>query len=245
MRLQAVIDHDAVTAPRQERSQRTLERILRALGELLAEKSFDRISMAELARRAGCSVTSIYARFKDKGSMIAALHESFRDEAITGIDAYLAPERWRGATADAIVAETTATLVSVYDQQRHLMRAVLLTDDPQVYARAASLEQHIAERLVALLPVAAGVSAEVFRARVRFGVRVVLAVLEQAVLFEARTKPRPARGNHDFAAALAELLMSYLEVQQRGRGRGRSRTKGAAKDATRPSEPSRGESTAS
>ena len=72
MRLQPVIDHHAVTAPRQARSQRTFERILAALGELLAEKSFDQVAMAELAQRAGCAVTSIYARFKDKRSMIAA-----------------------------------------------------------------------------------------------------------------------------------------------------------------------------
>ena len=120
MRLQALLDHDSVTAPQQERSQRTLERILSALSELLSEKSFDQISMVELAERAGCAVTSIYARFKDKWSMIAALHESFRDDAMARIDGFLAPERWHGATADAIIAATTAELVAAY---RHVFCA--------------------------------------------------------------------------------------------------------------------------
>jgi AcrR family transcriptional regulator len=233
MRLQPVIDHDAVTAPRQARSQRTLERILDALGGLLAEKSFDQIAMAELAERAGCSVTSIYARFKDKWSMIAALHESFRDDAIGRVDAYLAPERWRRVAADAIIAETTAALVSAYDEQRHLMRAVLLTDDPRVYARAASLEQHVADRLLQALPVPTGAAAGWFRRRVRFGVRVVMAALQQMVLFDAGARPWTARAAADVAGELADLLTSYVEsARRRGRLTGR-RTERTAKGTSR------------
>jgi AcrR family transcriptional regulator len=222
MRLQAVIEHDAVTAPRQERSQRTLERILAALGELLSEKAFDEISMAELAERAGCAVTSIYARFKDKWSMIAALHESFRDDAMVHIDTFLAPERWRGATADAIIAATTTALVAAYDEHRHLMRAVLLADAPDVYARAASVERHAAERLLRALPTPAGVAAGAFERRVHFGVSVVMAALQQRVLFGAGAKPQAPRSNAELARELAALLTSYVECPRRG-GRGSRR----------------------
>ena len=233
MRLQPLIDHDAVTAPRQERSQRTLERILVALGELLSEKSFDQISMVELAERAGCAVTSIYARFKDKWSMIAALHESFRDDALVRIDAFLAPERWRGATADAIIAATTAALVAAYHEHRHLMRAVLLTDDPRVYARAASVGQHAVERLFRVLPQAAGPAGDAFRRHVRFGVRVVMAVLQQVVLMEAGAGERTARANSEFARELAVLMTAYLGYSRpRGRRPGR-RSNRRAKEASR------------
>lgn len=210
MRLQPILDHDAVTAPRQERSQRTLERILAALDALLREKPFEHISMVELADRAGCAVTSIYARFKDKWSMIAALHESFRDDAIARIDSFLAPDRWRGSTADEIIAALAAALVAAYHEHRHLMHAVLLTDDPGVYSRAASVRHHAAERLAQVLPAPAGAAATPFRRRVEFGVRVVIATLEQQVLLEAVPEEHAARPNAELARELAVVLTAYL-----------------------------------
>jgi AcrR family transcriptional regulator len=231
MGLQSVIDHDTVTAPRQQRSQRTLERILAALGELLSEKSFDQISMVELAERAGCAVTSIYARFKDKWSMIAALHESFRDDAISRIDSFLAPERWRGAPADEIIAATTAELVAAYHEQRHLMHAVLLTDDAVVYSRAASVAHHAAVRLAQVLPASAGAATAVFRRRVEFGVRVVIATLQQSVLLGAGEWS--ARTNADFAKELASVMTSYLGASRPRGSQPNQRGKRQRKEASR------------
>ncbi len=230
MHLQAVLDHDAVTAPRQARSQRTLQRILKALGELLNEKSFDQISMVELAERAGCAVTSIYARFKDKWSMIAALHESFRDDAMVRIDSFLAPDRWRGATPDEIIAATMAALVSAYHEHRHLMHAVLLTDDPVVYGRAASVAHHAAERLAEVLPTPAAAATDAFRRRVEFGVRVVIATLQQRVLLEAVPEERAARSNAELAKELASLMTSYLGYWRRRGSRPNRRTRRQRKD---------------
>ena len=223
MRLQSVLDHDAVTAPRQERSQRTLERILTALGELLSEKSFDEISMLELAERAGCAVTSIYARFKDKWSMIAALHETFREEAIAKIDAFLAPERWRDASADEVISAALRTLVASYHQDRHLLRAVLLTGDPQVYARVASVAHHLAERLAQVLPAPRGSTREAFRRRVHFGVRAVTATLQQIVLLDVVPGERAVRFRSDLPQELSRLLSSYLGYRVQGHEE-RSRT---------------------
>lgn len=215
MRLKPVIDYDAVTAPRQERSQRTLERILTALGELLSEKSFDQISMLELAERAECAVTSIYARFKDKWSMIAALHESFRDDAIARIDTFLAPERWRDATTDAIITATTAALADAYREHRHLMHAVLLTDDPRVYDRAASIADHAAERLTQVLPAPARTGTDLFSRRVHFSVRVVMATLQQMVLMHSVPGRWTAARSAELARELAILMSSYLAYPQR------------------------------
>src|SRR5690349_17624681 len=98
--LRAVIGSDAVTPPKQERSHKTLERIVEALAELLADKTFDEISIQEIAQRAGCAVTSIYARFRDKRAMVPAMHEAFRGDALRVLDITLAAERWRDATPE-------------------------------------------------------------------------------------------------------------------------------------------------
>lgn len=210
--LQAVLGHDAVTAPRQDRSQRTLERILDALAGLLREKSFDAISMAELAARASCVVTSIYARFEDKGSLVAALHESFRRDALARIDALLAPERWRDAKADEIIAASLTSLVGSYRQHRHLLHAVLLTDDPRVYARVASTARHASKRLARVLPAPAGVPAAEFARRVEFGMRVVIATLQQRVLFQEVPAGPLVRSDAALTRELGRLLTSYLHA---------------------------------
>jgi hypothetical protein len=145
----------------------------------------------------------------------------------------VAPERWQGATADAIIAATTAALVAAYHEHRHLMRAVLLTDDPCVYARAASVEQHAAERLVQVLPAPAGANGAAFRQRVEFGVRAALAVLQQTVLFDERTKSSTPRSKTDLARELADLMTSYIgSPRRRGRSAG-PRAKRRRKGTTR------------
>jgi AcrR family transcriptional regulator len=60
----------SVATPRQARSERTLEKILAACDRLLAKRSFEQISMQDIASEAGVSVGNLYNRFSDKGGLI-------------------------------------------------------------------------------------------------------------------------------------------------------------------------------
>lgn len=60
---------------KQVRSRRTLEAILDAAEELLAERDFDQLTMAELAKRAGCGVGTVYGRIPNKESLLACLYD--------------------------------------------------------------------------------------------------------------------------------------------------------------------------
>ena len=66
---------------RQLRSRATMERVLTAVEELLVDKPFDQITIAEIAARASSSPTSIYARFTDKSGLLLAAHERFKHQA--------------------------------------------------------------------------------------------------------------------------------------------------------------------
>ena len=55
-----------VRPPQQARSQETLNRLLDAAEQLVAEKGFDDTPVAEVARRAGSSVGAFYSRFREK-----------------------------------------------------------------------------------------------------------------------------------------------------------------------------------
>lgn len=61
-------------APRQARSQRTMERIVTAAEALFAERGYDGASVSDIVSRADCSIGTFYARFTDKESLFLHLH---------------------------------------------------------------------------------------------------------------------------------------------------------------------------
>lgn len=69
----------------------------------LAAKDYEQVSIADLARGAGCSVGAFYVRFKDKDAFlrvaIASAFGSLAEEA----KRELAPSRWQDASATQIV----------------------------------------------------------------------------------------------------------------------------------------------
>ncbi|MDT9594512.1 TetR/AcrR family transcriptional regulator [Nocardioides zeae] len=76
------------------------ERVFAAFVDLVAERSFDAITMAQLAERAGVGRTTIYHHFRDKDAVVVAFatHETNRYLAdLTAVlaDATTPPERLR------------------------------------------------------------------------------------------------------------------------------------------------------
>lgn len=62
------------TPAKQDRSRRTRAALLDALDELLRDRSFEDIGVAEIADRAGVSAASIYRRFSKKDGFLPALY---------------------------------------------------------------------------------------------------------------------------------------------------------------------------
>lgn len=60
-------------APKQERSKATVEAILEAAAQLLAELRYARMTTAKVAARAGVSVGSLYQYFPSKDALVSAL----------------------------------------------------------------------------------------------------------------------------------------------------------------------------
>jgi AcrR family transcriptional regulator len=73
--------------PRQERSRRTLTRLLDAATELLTEKAGAGFTLHEVADRAGVAVGTVYRRFASKDDLMGAVFDRLRDaerDAATG-----------------------------------------------------------------------------------------------------------------------------------------------------------------
>src|SRR4051812_9689247 len=72
--------HFATHPPRQKRTRDSLDRLMAAGLEVLAEDGWDAFTIAAVAKRAGVGTASIYRRFEDKDAFKLALHRSFSDQ---------------------------------------------------------------------------------------------------------------------------------------------------------------------
>ncbi len=142
-----------VRAPQQERTRAGLTRILDAAEELLAEKSFDEISIAEIAKHAGSSVGAFYRRFRDKEGLLHALHARFSADARATTDVALEPTRWAGASLENIVYAFTSFLVQIHRERDGLFSAFMQRSSCDAAMRESTEEllEYICGRLNDLL----------------------------------------------------------------------------------------------
>ncbi len=82
---------DSVLTPRQARSQRTQERLLVALEDLLQVRFFEHITIQDIAEEAGVAVGTIYRRFRNKEAFLPVLYRRLDDRL-----AAWAEDVWRG-----------------------------------------------------------------------------------------------------------------------------------------------------
>ena len=76
-----------------------LDQIVDAGIRLLARKDFEAISMAQLAREAGCSVGAVYARFSDKNAFLYRLLSAAFRSMETSAARELDTNRWKHLSA--------------------------------------------------------------------------------------------------------------------------------------------------
>jgi AcrR family transcriptional regulator len=142
-----------MTQPKQPRSERTQERLLRAAEKLILEKGLADASVPEIARRAGSSVGGFYARFPDKHALLRAIEERFFAEMLTRVARLADAGRWGAAPIAEIASACAAELVSVFRERRNLIAAFLhtSTSDPALLADALRFRAATAERIATLL----------------------------------------------------------------------------------------------
>jgi AcrR family transcriptional regulator len=147
-----------IRPPQQKRTRQSLGRMLDAAEALIAEKGIEETGIAEIARRAGSSVGGFYRRFRDKDTLLQALHERFCEEAqLTAQDA-LSPEHWSAAPLTAVVHEFAAFLVQIYREREGFFRAILASGpaDATMRDRTNRLFDDMRARLEILLRGRAG-----------------------------------------------------------------------------------------
>jgi AcrR family transcriptional regulator len=130
---------------KQSRAQKTRDRLLAAGFKLLRKKNFDELSVADIARSAGCAVGSFYLRFADKDQYFLAIAETRRGQSRARL------ENWYdGATLANIVGRAIERELDFVLEHPNLWRAALKrgTTDPQFWEEFRELGRLSVSRFI-------------------------------------------------------------------------------------------------
>ena len=165
---------------RQKRGQITYDALIDTCFDLLREKEFDQISIAELAQKAGYSVGAFYARFRSKDELFDAMvlqHVQNRRKV---------RQRQFAETNDAtLLHELLEETVHYYWGRRRFWRAALIRSirEPAFWAPMRVLSHEFADALLGRYRARAGralTSTE--DANARFAVQLAFGLINNTIL---------------------------------------------------------------
>jgi AcrR family transcriptional regulator len=107
-------DGAGVRPPKQERSRKTLDRIVTAALELFRESGVEGTTVSGIVDRAETSVGSFYARFSGKDELVRFLRNRYRSDVLARWDLGVEAVGWSGLPLGDRVREAVALLVRAY-----------------------------------------------------------------------------------------------------------------------------------
>ena len=213
-------DLSRVRAPQQERSRRAFVAALDSFEDLLRERPLAKVTMQEVADRAGLSITSVYARFDGKYALVLALHERVIAAAVDELDAAVGDPATTDAPVDQIVEAIVARAVDFADANAHIFRAVLVAGDGETNERAAAFIRAGSERIGRLLaPRLTAVSAAPER-DVDFAWRATVAVLQQRWMLWGAEPSRFPLDDDELAQRLTASFLAAVHTRRPKRPEG-------------------------
>jgi len=197
--------------PRQRRAKETEQALLTDGRELLAQRDFASVSVAQIAAACQVSVGAFYGRFRDKMAFFDALRTLVMEETDASVARYLNEGRWAETPPRQIVEKTMRFLLTGCHNNRGVIRASLkhATTRPEEWLPHQKNGQEIVDRLVALLVPRLPGPPEEAEQRVRFAMQVVFGMIVNAVLND----PGPLTlADERLPVELTRMVASYLDL---------------------------------
>jgi AcrR family transcriptional regulator len=135
--------------PKQARAHATRERLLDAFAELLYERPYAEISVADMASAADVTTGAVYARFGDKRGVAVALAERFLSMSFELMDSWGAQDRWASATPREIIDNWTRGAINFGRMYRPYL--MLMLDDRALREQHTAIIDHSSRILARLL----------------------------------------------------------------------------------------------
>lgn len=204
-----------VKAPQQERSQKTLARLLDGAESIIRERGLDAVTIPEVVRVAGSSVGSFYARFPDKKALLDTLHERACAETLATAEAALDPALWKGASLAQMIRVMVGFAVRIFGSRKTIMNAFnqAFAGDPGFAARRARTAVALGRRVTTfLLGRRESMGHPDPELAIPMALRVVAATLEQRNAFSVADVPEIAVADAVLEEELTRLVEGYLGV---------------------------------
>jgi AcrR family transcriptional regulator len=205
-----------VKPPQQQRSQKTLARLLDAAEGLIVESGLDAVTVSAVTKRAGSSVGSFYARFADKEALIRCVLERFTDQALATASAVLEPTRWEGVPVhDALVA-MMRFMLQVVDERQGVVLALLVRSarDPELTALGQRLNDQIAVHLHGLIAQCGhAVDHDDAETAIRMAVWMILSAMQTRALDKAGQAGAFELDDDSIAQQMALMIIRYVGIE--------------------------------
>lgn len=114
------------TAPVQERSARTLRRMVEATREALETRRFDELTLADITAGAGVTVGAFYQRFPSKDALLAYLEqEAYGEIRESGARLFASPSPQHAPSTREVLRTFVAGMAALYQEHRGVLRELV------------------------------------------------------------------------------------------------------------------------
>lgn len=197
--------------PRQRRARETEQALLDAGRELLAQRDFSAVSVAQIASACEVSVGAFYGRFRDKQAFFESLRALVMQETGESVARYLRVERWEEVPTDVMLEKIMRYVVLGCHSNRGVIKASLkhASIRPEEWLPHQESGKAVVERVVALLVPRLPMPAEQAEMRVRFAMQAVFSIVVNAILNGAGPLPLD---DERLPGEMTRLVAGYLAM---------------------------------
>ncbi|MHC4990671.1 MAG: TetR/AcrR family transcriptional regulator [Planctomycetota bacterium] len=204
--------------PRQARSRATEERIVVAALDLLGEKTFDEMTVADIATRAGVSVGGFYARFPGKDALLQHLNMTVIEGMVDHAREQLSLEATADLDVRDLIERFIQIVVRLFREHRSVVQQISLrsrtSTDPAFRERVAETNRLVhdlfRDRLERQLD---EIGHPVPLRAIDIALTAVSGAAREYVLFQEHRPQFDPVHDDDLVAELTDLFCSYLRVK--------------------------------
>lgn len=202
---------ERIRQPRQDRSQKTMIRILDAFEKLLRSAAYETITINDIAAASATGASSIYARFDGKQSILLAVHARARGRARRYFHALFNPEAKTEESLAEGVERIVRGMLAWHKRNRNIIKTSLLLDDGDIYLAISASFRPWNERLALMLRARDPAIAERAAATAATAIlQITTAALQQWVIFGATSPVGADMSDEEFVAAMVAAAMGQL-----------------------------------
>ncbi|MFN0137193.1 MAG: TetR/AcrR family transcriptional regulator [Phycisphaerae bacterium] len=202
----------------QARSLATEKKIVAAALSLLSSRSFEELTVPEIAVAADVSIGGFYARFTGKQAVLDWFHDQFVTRLLARADAAMSVAALAGQSARDVIRCYIDLAARAFERDRAILRQIALrsrtTGDANFRERIRAANQHLHDLLRARLRERrAEIMHPTWPRAIDIGLTFVSATLREYLLFQDQRPGFSPIARRTLVQELTEAFCAYLRIQ--------------------------------